>query len=168
MKLKAPQNPRTSAKSAFIRASCCCRISTRLLEESSHFRELLDNSRSFHLLDVALVLRANLRHMEVTLRIPDRVAARLAAAGGDVSRQALEALALEGYRDETLTLYEVSEMLGLSRVETEDFLGQHHVALAAIGESELDREGALFSPQRSRNRTVPGNSGDAGSRRKPR
>src|SRR6202022_1101817 len=48
------------------------------------------------------------------------------AARGDISRRALEALALEGYRDQTLTLYQVSEMLGLSRVETEAFWGQHH------------------------------------------
>jgi len=82
--------------------------------------------------------------MDVTLRIPDDVARRLSAAGGDVSRRALEALALEGYREQALTLYQVSEMLGLSRVETEDFLGQHHVPLSAIGEADLDREAALF------------------------
>src|SRR5215469_9951101 len=68
--------------------------------------------------------------MEITLRIPDDVAKRLSDAGGDVSRRALEALALEGYRDQTLTLYQISEMLGLSRVETEDFLGRHHVPLS--------------------------------------
>ena len=82
--------------------------------------------------------------MEVTLRIPDDVARRLSAAGGDVSRRALEALALEGYREQTLTLYQVSEMLGLSRVETEDFLGQHHLPLSVIGEADLDREAAVF------------------------
>jgi len=82
--------------------------------------------------------------MEVTLHIPDDVAQRLAASGGDVSRRALEALALEGYREQTLTLYQVSEMLGLSRVETEDFLGQHHIPLSAIGEADLDREAALY------------------------
>ena len=60
--------------------------------------------------------------MEVTLHIPDDVAKQLSAAGGDISRRALEAIALEGYRDQTLTLYQVSEMLGLSRIETEDFL----------------------------------------------
>jgi predicted HTH domain antitoxin len=90
--------------------------------------------------------------MEVTIRIPDAVARRLSGAGGDVSRRALEALALEGYRDQTLTLYEVSEMLGLSRVQTEDFLGQHHVPLSAITEADLDREAAVF---------------DAASRRQP-
>jgi predicted HTH domain antitoxin len=91
--------------------------------------------------------------MEVTLRIPDDIAQRLFAQGADVSRRALEALALEGYRDRTLTLYQVSEILGLSRVETEDFLGQHHVSLSVIGEADLDREAALF---------------EAASRRSPR
>ncbi len=81
--------------------------------------------------------------MEVTLRIPDEVAKRL-GAGGDVSRWALEALALQGYREQTVTLYQVSEMLGLSRVETEDFLGRHQVPLTTIDEAELDREAALF------------------------
>src|SRR6516225_6159537 len=83
--------------------------------------------------------------MEITLRIPDDVAKRLSDAGGDVSRRALEALALEGYRDQTLTLYQISEMLGLSRVETEDFLGRHHVPLSEITEAELDRGGTIRS-----------------------
>lgn len=91
--------------------------------------------------------------MEVTLHIPDDVAQRLAASGSDVSRRALEALALEGYREQALTLYQVSEMLGFSRVETEDFLGQHHVPLSTLGEADLDREATLF---------------DAASRRPPR
>ena len=97
--------------------------------------------------------RAKLRDMEVTLHIPDDIAKRLSAGGGDVSRRALEAIALEGYRDQTLTLYQVSEMLGLSRIQTEDFLGQHHVPLAVIDEADLDREAALFeaaSPRKPR------------------
>jgi hypothetical protein len=82
--------------------------------------------------------------MDLILHIPDDVARRLAAAGGDVSHRALEAPALEGYRDQTLTLYQISEMLGLSRIETEDFLGQHHVPIAVIEEADLDREAAIF------------------------
>jgi predicted HTH domain antitoxin len=92
--------------------------------------------------------RDKLKGMEITLRIPDEVAKRLSADGVDVSRRALEAIALEGYRDQTLTLYQVSEMLGLSRVETEDFLGRHRVPLSVIGEADLDREAALFEPVR--------------------
>lgn len=89
--------------------------------------------------------------MEVTLHIPDDVAKRLSASGGDVSRRALEALAIEGYREQTLTLYQISEMLGLSRVETEDFLGRHHVPLAVIDQADLDREAALFEGRSRRN-----------------
>ena len=85
------------------------------------------------------------------MHIPDEIAKRLSAAGGDVSRRALEAIALEGYRDQTLTLYQVSEMLGFSRVETEDFLGQHHVPLAVINQADLDREAALFEAASRRN-----------------
>jgi predicted HTH domain antitoxin len=81
--------------------------------------------------------------MDVTFRIPDAIAARV-AEGGDVSRRALEALATEAYRDRILTLYELSEILGLSRVETEDFLGRHRVPLADIDGTELDREAAIF------------------------
>jgi predicted HTH domain antitoxin len=82
--------------------------------------------------------------MEVSFHIPDEVAKRLSDAGGDLSRRALEALALEGYREQALTLFQISEMLGLSRVQTEDFLGQHQVALAIIEETDLDREAAVF------------------------
>lgn len=82
--------------------------------------------------------------MDVTLHIPDDIAKRLSATGEDLSRHALEAIALEGYRDQNLTLYQISEMLGLSRVETEDFLGRHRVPLAVIDEADLDREAALF------------------------
>ena len=82
--------------------------------------------------------------MDVTLHIPDDIAKRLSATGEDLCRHALEAIALEGYRDQNLTLYQISEMLGLSRVETEDFLGRHRVPLAVLDEAELDREAALF------------------------
>ena len=82
--------------------------------------------------------------MEIVLHIPDEVAKRLSASGADVSRCALEALALEGYREQTLTLRQISEMLGFSRIEAEDFLGRHHVPLAPINESDLDREATLF------------------------
>jgi hypothetical protein len=51
--------------------------------------------------------RAKIKNMEVKPQIPDDIAERLSAAGGDVSRRALEAIALEGYRDQPLTLYQV-------------------------------------------------------------
>ncbi|HEY6904740.1 MAG TPA: UPF0175 family protein [Candidatus Acidoferrales bacterium] len=89
--------------------------------------------------------------MEVTLRIPDDIAKRLSTTGEGISRRALEAVALEGYREQVLTLYQVSELLGLSRVETEDFLGRHKVPLAVIDEADLNREAAVFEAASRRN-----------------
>jgi len=89
--------------------------------------------------------------MEVTLHIPDEIARQLAAPGADLSRHALEAIALEGYRNQALTLHQISELLGLTRIETEDFLGKHHVPLARIDDSDLNREAALFEAASRRN-----------------
>jgi predicted HTH domain antitoxin len=89
--------------------------------------------------------------MEVTIRVPDELAHRL-SADGDVSRQVLEAFALEGYRNNSLTLLEVSELLGMGRIETEDFLGRHNVPLAQMDEAELEREAKLFEEAARRKR----------------
>ncbi len=56
-----------------------------------------------------------------------------------ISRTALEALALEGFRRGTLTQLQVGHLLGLSRIQTEDFLAQH-VDLYDYEPSELQRE----------------------------
>lgn len=147
--LKLPYTNRLRPDQVGVDAACLCRTGPNFLRPGlcptpklvRFAREVQANQCS----------RAKLRLMEVTLRIPDDVAERLSASGGDVSRRALEALALEGYREQTLTLYQVSEMLGLSRVETEDFLGQHHVPLAIIDQADLDREAALFEAASRRN-----------------
>jgi Uncharacterised protein family (UPF0175) len=76
--------------------------------------------------------------MTVTLELPDEIAKALASRG-DLSRQALELLAVEGYRQETLTQLQVGKLLGLSRIETEDFLARH-VDLYTYEPSELRRE----------------------------
>lgn len=91
--------------------------------------------------------------MEVKLRIPDDIAEHLSGSGSDISRRALEALALEGYRDRSLTLRQVSELLGLSRTETEDFVGHHHVPLSDLEEAGLDREAAIFEAASRRRST---------------
>jgi hypothetical protein len=77
--------------------------------------------------------------MTVTLDIPDEIARELAAAGQELSRAALEALALEGYRRGALTQLHVGSLLGLSRIQTEDFLAEH-LALYDYEPAELRRE----------------------------
>jgi len=50
---------------------------------------------------------------------------------------------IEGYRSRQLTQLEASRMLGLSRTETEDFLGRH-VTLYDYSIEELEAEADLL------------------------
>jgi predicted HTH domain antitoxin len=81
--------------------------------------------------------------MEITIHIPDDLARSLGQCGGDLSRQTLEALAIDGYRRGSLTQLQVGQLLGLSRIEAEDLLARH-VALYDYDPSELDREARAF------------------------
>ncbi len=81
--------------------------------------------------------------MEITLRIPDESARSLEVPGADLSRRSLQALAIDGFRQRDLTQFQVGQTLGLSRVETEDFLARH-VDLYDYDPSELDREAAFL------------------------
>jgi hypothetical protein len=68
--------------------------------------------------------------MQVTLNIPDNLAEQLIAAGKDPSREALEALAVEGYRTQRLTESEVKQMLGYgTRMQVHALLNEHNVDL---------------------------------------
>jgi hypothetical protein len=49
--------------------------------------------------------------MNLTVEIPDDVARRLTAAGGDLSRRALEALAVEEYKRGHLTKRDLPRLL---------------------------------------------------------
>jgi len=77
--------------------------------------------------------------MTITLEIPDEIAAELSGEGRELSRAALEGLAVEGYRDGKLTQRQVGRLLGYSRIEAEDFLAQH-VDLIRYDPLELRRE----------------------------
>jgi Uncharacterised protein family (UPF0175) len=78
--------------------------------------------------------------MNVTIKIPDDVARRLAAAGGDLSRRALEALALEEYRRGTLTKPELRRLLGFAtRYALDGFLKSHEV-FESYSLEDFDRE----------------------------
>jgi predicted HTH domain antitoxin len=82
--------------------------------------------------------------VRIILDIPDEIAAQLAANGQELSRSALEALALESYRLGALTQGQVGQLLSLSRIETEDFLAQH-VDLYDYDPTELQREADALS-----------------------
>ncbi len=66
--------------------------------------------------------------MNLTVDIPDDLAALLAAGGCDLSRRALEALALEEYKKGRLTEDELRRMLGFTtRYQLDGFLKAHDV-----------------------------------------
>ena len=64
--------------------------------------------------------------MNLTLHLPDDLAARLGADGADLSRRAMEALASEEYRAGRLTKQDLRQLLGLeTRAELDGFLKAH-------------------------------------------
>jgi hypothetical protein len=77
--------------------------------------------------------------MDVQLKIPDDVARVIQNQQPDLSRAALEALALEGYRSERLSEGQV-RMLGFrTRMQVHTFLKAHNVYLNySIHELEND------------------------------
>jgi predicted HTH domain antitoxin len=63
------------------------------------------------------------------LDIPPKLAEQIEAAWGQsLSRAAVEALALEGFRREALSLGQVAELLGVSIDQANGFLKLHGVA----------------------------------------
>jgi Uncharacterised protein family (UPF0175) len=66
--------------------------------------------------------------MDVTLHILDEFAQRLIARGGDLSRRAFEALALDEYKLGHLTIAELRRRLGFAtRAALDSFLKAHGV-----------------------------------------
>jgi hypothetical protein len=80
--------------------------------------------------------------MEVQLQIPDDLARVLQSEQPDLSRAAVEALALEGYRSERLSESQVRRLLGFrTRMQVHAFLKAHHVYLNySVHELESDLE----------------------------
>ncbi len=64
----------------------------------------------------------------MTVSIPDDLASRLAGPGEDLSRRALEALALESFKSGQITDFELRRLLGFStRYQLDGFLKAHEV-----------------------------------------
>jgi predicted HTH domain antitoxin len=80
--------------------------------------------------------------MDVTIRLPDDLAQRLSATGGDLSRRALEALAIEEYKSGRLTSAELRRLLGFrTRMALDVFLKTHGVLLDyTLADLEQERQ----------------------------
>jgi predicted HTH domain antitoxin len=80
--------------------------------------------------------------MQLTLELPEELSAALAADGGDLSRAALEAIALEAYRERKISTAQLRRLLGYqTRMEVDGFLKEHGVELEyTVEDIERDRE----------------------------
>jgi hypothetical protein len=79
--------------------------------------------------------------MNITIEIPDDLAAVLTSSGQDLGRAALEALALEGYRSDRLTEADIRQLLEFeTRMEVHGFLKEHGAFLPyTLEDLEHDR-----------------------------
>jgi hypothetical protein len=82
-----------------------------------------------------------LKSMRIWLDLPDDVVAQLGEQGQDLSRAALEALAIDAYRMQRLTSHQLCQLLEIpSRDELDRFLKHHGVPLEYTFE-DFVREG---------------------------
>ena len=66
--------------------------------------------------------------MDLTVQIPDDLARSMSASGGDLTRRALEALALEEFKNGHITKPELRRLVGFgTRYRLDGFLKAHGV-----------------------------------------
>jgi hypothetical protein len=84
----------------------------------------------------------------ITVQLPDAVGSLLFANCQEPTRAVLEAVALEGYRTDRLSEYDVQQLLGFeTRMEVHGFLKEHNVYLHyTVDDLEHDmQEARLYS-----------------------
>ena len=88
--------------------------------------------------------------MEITLSLPEDIAHGLESKWKDLSRAALESLALEAYRSRAITAAQLRRLLGFeTRMLVDAFLKEHEVYDFTAADFEQDRE--TLSQLRARN-----------------
>ncbi len=78
--------------------------------------------------------------MDLIVNIPDDIASRLSAGGGDLSRRALEAWLAEEYKRDRLTKSELQRLLGIETSYQLDGLLKAHDVWIEYTREDADRE----------------------------
>jgi predicted HTH domain antitoxin len=73
--------------------------------------------------------------MEITVHLPDDLAQHT-----DPGREALEALAIEGFRSGALSRFEAAQLLGLGRLEFDGFLKERNIMEGAYDVEDLAQD----------------------------
>ena len=82
--------------------------------------------------------------MNVTVEIPDDVASRISAGGGDLSRRTLEALVAEEYRQGRLDKPDLRRALGFTTSDQLDTFLKAHEIWIDYTLNDLERERAAL------------------------
>ena len=90
--------------------------------------------------------------MIVEIQIPDNIAHLLSQQYPDLSRAALESMALEGYRSMKFSTAQVRRMLGFStRIQVHEFLKEHGVYLHyKSADLEQDRKASMAPEEKQK------------------
>ena len=83
--------------------------------------------------------------MNLVLRIPDELAARLGAPGANLERQALEALVVDGYRGGRLSKDELARVLGLDGGDAIDGVLKAHEVYETCTVADINQEVATLA-----------------------
>jgi predicted HTH domain antitoxin len=78
--------------------------------------------------------------MAVTIQLPPEIEERLKAQSKDLSADLREAAALELFRQGKLSHYELSQVLGLDRFETDAYLKRHNVYEGSLTMEDLEEQ----------------------------
>jgi hypothetical protein len=102
--------------------------------------------------------------VKISLELPDDLVQQLAEEGQDLSRTALEALAIDAYRMNRITGHQLRNLLNIpSRYELDGFLKHHGVPLEYTIE-DFDREAGTSTRLWQKRRDEPPSSRDSGPR----
>ena len=79
--------------------------------------------------------------MQITLELPEDIAHRLESRWQDLTRAALEGLALEAYRARALSAAHLRRLLGFeTRMQVDAFLKEHEIYDYSAEDFEQDRQ----------------------------
>ena len=78
--------------------------------------------------------------MAVTIQLPSEVEQRLRAGSADLDGEAKDIVALDLFRRGKLSHYELSQILGRDRFETDAYLKRHDVVEGALTMEDLDEQ----------------------------
>jgi predicted HTH domain antitoxin len=90
--------------------------------------------------------------MQITITLPNNIEERLREVSPDLEREAREALALELFRKEKITHYELSQMLGLDRFETDEFLVSHNEYAQSLTLEDLEGDAETLRQLRAKDK----------------